>query len=841
MNKKQIEVEKAKLAEEQKVLDALKKYYGQAANDATNKIKLHSGKITVLLNDWDNLDDQQKSILQSQIYQRDYQLSLKKQLDEILDNLNTKQYKTVEEYLKDSYETGFVGTMYDIHGQGIPLVLPIDQKAAVKAAKLDSKVSKKLYGSYVTELKKRIQAEVSRGVASNLTFKDIARNLNMQAGIGFNKAMRIARTEGHGVQIQAANDAQHKAKASGADVVKQWDAALDGKTRDSHRMVDGQIRELDEKFSNGMMYPSDPAGGAAEVINCRCALLQRARWALDDEELEVLKERAKYFGLDKTSDFEDFKNKYTEAAKVVAEAEPVKNKKEYLTEKKLKEKLTDADNELADLYNQFEDEVGITFKEAIETYGGVDEMFHAVHIEMVKDMGNKEFTKWQLKVMDIKKNIDAVELQKIDWQTKLDKKIATKEIKKLKKEKIQLQDELDNFTVKTYSGIWKDDVTTADWIDKKASIEAKKKYFENKLLHSSADISEMQKWKNMIALVDDFDTQGAAYYALQQQVNQLGNKIAKIKKNGLLSNKNAGSVFTADAYGQRKDDAWKKRFKDKTTADNYYRPLLDTEWNNLADEEKFSVWQYTHNSHPINRPLSGYNGQWGRRNFVGHGNVSWNNENGTNYDAILHSNSFVNKFANAKSSTYGGNIREYSDVISELTTAIDKMEFQDDMWLVRGSGVDGLAGLLDGNIVSYSQVENLINAGDIATLKQLIQNEAFQMHSFTSTGIASGTGFGGAVSYKIYAPKGTKGIYAEPQSYFGNTINGEELYQVGKNYHSVGGEAEVIIQRGTTYRIVDVKSTGYGSVEVTMEVVDQPDYFKTGFEHTFDDGLTSEK
>lgn len=314
INKKQIEVEKAKLAEEQKVFDALKKYYGQAASDAAKKIKLHNGKISVLLNDWDNLDEQQKSILQSKIYQRDFQLSLKKQLDEILDNLNTKQYKTVEEYLKDSYEMGFLGTMYDIHGQGIPLVLPIDQKAAVKAAKLDSKISKKLYGSYVTELKKRIQAEVSRGVASNISFKDIARNLNMQAGIGLNKAMRIARTEGHGVQIQAANDAQHKAKAAGADVVKQWDAALDGKTRDSHRQVDGQIRELDEKFSNGMMYPSDPAGGASEVVNCRCALLQRAKWALDEEELETLQERAAFFGLDKTDSFEDFKKKYKIAA-----------------------------------------------------------------------------------------------------------------------------------------------------------------------------------------------------------------------------------------------------------------------------------------------------------------------------------------------------------------------------------------------------------------------------------------------------------------------------------------------------------------------------------------------
>ena len=37
---------------------------------------------------------------------------------------------------------------------------------------------------------------------------------------------------------------------------------------------------------------------------------QRARWALDDSELETLKDRAEYFGIDKTKDFEDYKEKY---------------------------------------------------------------------------------------------------------------------------------------------------------------------------------------------------------------------------------------------------------------------------------------------------------------------------------------------------------------------------------------------------------------------------------------------------------------------------------------------------------------------------------------------------
>lgn len=42
--------------------------------------------------------------------------------------------------------------------------------------------------------------------------------------------------------------------------------------------------------------------------------MQRARWALTEEELQTLKDRAEYFGLDKTEDFEDFKKKYIDAS-----------------------------------------------------------------------------------------------------------------------------------------------------------------------------------------------------------------------------------------------------------------------------------------------------------------------------------------------------------------------------------------------------------------------------------------------------------------------------------------------------------------------------------------------
>lgn len=311
------EVLKARLDAEANELKHLKAIYNKASEDIIKKIEISNGKINVLLSNWDNLTEEEKSIYQSQIYQRDFQKSLKSQIDGFLKDLNSKQYATMTEYMEDCYKNGYLGAMYSIHKQGIPIISPIDQKKVTKAMFTDSAISKKLYtrlGEDVELLKKRIANNLSRGIATASEYSVIARNIAADSNVGFNRAMRIARTEGGRISNESAYDASIVAKEKGADVVKCWDAALDGRTRESHRRVDGEIRELDEKFSNGMMFPSDSAGGAAEVVNCRCALLQRAKWALDDDELETLKERAAFYGLDKTESFKDFKQKYLKAA-----------------------------------------------------------------------------------------------------------------------------------------------------------------------------------------------------------------------------------------------------------------------------------------------------------------------------------------------------------------------------------------------------------------------------------------------------------------------------------------------------------------------------------------------
>lgn len=274
MNQRQKETQQVYLNNEKAVLKQLEGNYKDALNEINNKIAI--------------LQAREDADLQHVIYQIDYQKALKAQVQTVLDQLHNNNFETVSEYLTKSYEDGFIGTMYDLQGQGIPLVFPIDEEQVAAAIQHETKLSESLYtrlGKDTKVLSKQIAGEISRGIASASMYSEISRNIAGYCGISKNKAMRIARTESHRIQCKATADAQRKAKEKGADVVKQWDASLDGKTRDTHRELDGQIRELDEPFEvQGMtaMQPGD-FGDPAEDCNCRCALLQRARWALGND------------------------------------------------------------------------------------------------------------------------------------------------------------------------------------------------------------------------------------------------------------------------------------------------------------------------------------------------------------------------------------------------------------------------------------------------------------------------------------------------------------------------------------------------------------------------------
>lgn len=295
-----------RLEEEKKVLKELEEHYEAALAEVEKVLK--------------KLDDDDPVILPVVIRRREYQRYIKQQIEAALDKLHANEYETIEEFVNDSYTDGFVGVMYSFHGQGIPLLLPVDRNLVVKAVQMETKLNKPLYeslGADTKKLKKVVVNEITRGIIAGKLYSEIMRNIANAAKIPMKRARTIVRTEAGRVQEEATMDAARKSKKSGADVLKQWCAILDAVTRPTHKRLDGQIREIDEPFEIDGKKAMQPHGFgiAEEDINCRCTLLIRARAAMDKDELNVLMERARKAGVDKSQEFEEFKKKYLDATK----------------------------------------------------------------------------------------------------------------------------------------------------------------------------------------------------------------------------------------------------------------------------------------------------------------------------------------------------------------------------------------------------------------------------------------------------------------------------------------------------------------------------------------------
>lgn len=309
MKKWQKEILENELNSDKRILSELRQEYAQAEKEINAKIK-------ALLSRSDASEEYVKN-------QVKFLTSKKGEITGILKNLKTKQYQSVNQYIKDSYEDGFIGTMYQLQKQGVPFVFPIDQRQVVKAMVKDSKLSSTLYnrlGVNITKLKNNINSELSRGIAEGKSAVEIARAIDMKSNIGLSNSMRIARTEGGRVRSEATLDSARKARDAGSDVVKRWDSTLDSKTRPHHQLLNGQTKELDEPFSVEGHEAEAPRmfGVPPEDINCRCSMLVLSRWASEQGSSmtkfdNLRKDGGRIVKLNDATSFADFKAKYKKA------------------------------------------------------------------------------------------------------------------------------------------------------------------------------------------------------------------------------------------------------------------------------------------------------------------------------------------------------------------------------------------------------------------------------------------------------------------------------------------------------------------------------------------------
>jgi len=122
--------------------------------------------------------------------------------------------------------------------------------------------------------KKQITASVTSSILQGKSIKHMADDLQSRiVTMNRDSAIRTARTAVTGAQNAGRMDSYFAAEKMGIKCRKEWMATLDGRTRHSHAMLDGEVVDNDKKFSNGCRFPGDPNGAPAEIYNCRCTLV----------------------------------------------------------------------------------------------------------------------------------------------------------------------------------------------------------------------------------------------------------------------------------------------------------------------------------------------------------------------------------------------------------------------------------------------------------------------------------------------------------------------------------------------------------------------------------------
>ena len=139
--------------------------------------------------------------------------------------------------------------------------------------------------------KKQISAAITAGIIQGKSIDHIADDLQSRIEtMNRVSAIRTARTAITNAQSAGTLASMKRLAALGVEVQKEWMATLDSRTRESHRNLDGERRELDERFSNGLMYPG-ASGSAKEVYNCRCTMVSYLpKYDSEDEPRETYNE-----------------------------------------------------------------------------------------------------------------------------------------------------------------------------------------------------------------------------------------------------------------------------------------------------------------------------------------------------------------------------------------------------------------------------------------------------------------------------------------------------------------------------------------------------------------------
>lgn len=716
--------------------------------------------------------------------------ALKIQTQHSLEVMFSKQMGTVTGAMGDIFESGYYHTAYELQ-KGFNIgwdIAGLDQSQIEKVLSKPWAVDGKNFSERIWTNKEKLISELHGELTQNImlgadpqkAIDSLAKKMNTSK----QNAGRLIMTEEAYFSSAAQRDCFNELDVEQYEIV----ATLDSHTSDICRSLDGKHFPMKD-FQAGVTAPPFH-------VYCRSTTVPYF-----DEDFGDIGERAardeetgKTYYIPDDMNYEEWKQAFVDGGDKSGfdvvddgsalhyshhkEPEPTPPpKKEYLTKKKLQAKIADADVQLEDLNMQF-----------MAVSGGWN------YDEVVKDFGSLEdFTDGDdlAKLKSLKSDMDAIEAQKAEWQEKLNEKLKAEQKKALAKKQLELeaqkaavQQQLDDFEIKTYSGIWYNkDVTTADW--ESLNIAGKKQYYEGKFI-TETDPDLMKKYQDLYKQLEELDTEGKSYHDIQAELKKIEQELKKVQSD--LQKLDKGDIIEAadEAYTQARKDAavWAKSTKE---ADDVLRDVSGQVWKAAPKVEKDAIYEYTSSYSKFNEPLRGI--EYGTNAVKGVGNIDFDTI-GTSYGGYK-----------------PGQVRKQ---INAMTDIIEKSTYDFDIWLQRGCDYRGMDSFFE---ISMSDLQNASQA----ELEKLLLGKTVTDYGFFSCGVSKGKGFSHKpIIMNVYAPKGTKMMYAEPFSAFGNG-SGRSWDGVAKQ-STFGSESEIILQQGTSFRITKVEKTG-GKLYVGIEVI----------------------
>lgn len=118
----------------------------------------------------------------------------------------------------------------------------------------------------------KLVSAITQGILQGESVQDVSKRIMAVSKMDSAAAERAARTALTCAENKGRQHSYERAREKGIDGQKEWIATLDGRTRDSHREMDGVRVGISEKFPNGLEEPGDPSGYPEEVWNCRCTM-----------------------------------------------------------------------------------------------------------------------------------------------------------------------------------------------------------------------------------------------------------------------------------------------------------------------------------------------------------------------------------------------------------------------------------------------------------------------------------------------------------------------------------------------------------------------------------------